>query len=49
MHGHPATPALGGLLEGTLRFRWGRSTGEFDGPASEFGVALWEGNAEGVP
>ena len=43
VHRHPA---LGGLLEGTLRVGWGRATGQTDSSTSDIEAALWVGRAE---
>jgi hypothetical protein len=38
--------AHGGLLDGTLRFGWGRAATGADDSASEIDVMLWEGVAD---
>jgi hypothetical protein len=44
----PRHTALGGLLDGTLRFGWGRSSWPADDVSSEIETGLWEGGAEGT-
>jgi exodeoxyribonuclease V alpha subunit len=44
----PRHTALGGLLDGTLRFGWGRTGGGAGEPSSVLAEALWEGNGEGM-
>jgi hypothetical protein len=45
----PRHTALGGLLDGTLRFGWARPSSEPGDPSSEIETAFWEGDAEGTP
>jgi hypothetical protein len=39
--------ALGGLLEGTLRFEWRPSGGDVDQPTEEAESAIWDGLGDG--
>jgi hypothetical protein len=41
--------ALGGLLDGTLRFGWGRETREADDSMSEIERDLWRDISEAMP
>jgi hypothetical protein len=44
----PTHPALGGLLDGTLRFGWGRAERASDDRPKEIGVVHWEFGSEGI-
>ena len=42
----PRHTALGGLLDGVLRFGWARPAEEADDPSSEVDTAVWQGSTE---
>jgi len=43
----PRTTALGGLLDGTLRFAWRPSGGDPGQPIEEAESAVWDGLGDG--